>query len=230
MKSLTIYTLEGLVGAGKSYALNYISQNLPKKTSVYFLSEPLEILENYKGHKPLKLLSDQNENCEGLIQLLFIKSLYNYYRLIFERIPENSVIITDRYLDSCLLFTEVLFQTKKINSFEKELLTDICSSYLEKLPKITKVIYLQRSPEYCLKNIASRGRNYEKWLLKSNNQYIYQLYEIYENNLAKCCSDKVFINTSTDLSTIMNEIINLSDELKVSTENSQSQAPQHESE
>ena len=221
MKSLTLYKLEGGIGSGKSTALTYIKQNFPKKTDIYFLSEPLEILENYKGHKPLRLLSEIKENCAGMIQLFIMKTLFNYYRLVFEIIPDNAIVIMDRYLDSCLIFNQVLFETNKINSFEKDLLIDICSSYLEKLPKVSKIIYLQRSPEYCLQNITKRGRDYEKWLLDPNNDYVYKLHEVYENTLAKSGTNNVFINTNIDLSILMNELMSLSSQFTISNDNLQ---------
>ena len=210
MKSITLIKIDGNIGCGKTSIISYIKQNLQESKSVYFISEPLELLESYKEHKPLNLLSNPNANCEGLIQMLFMKSLFEYYKSFFEKIPNNAIVYTDRFLDSCVIFTEALHATHKINSFEKDFLIEECLFYLKQLPEVKKICYLKRSPEFCLHNISKRGRRYEEWLLESNG-YIQHLHTAYENALmSKVPNVDILVNTNSELSVMMDEIVRFS--------------------
>ena len=65
------------------------------------------------------------------------------------------------YITSSRAFTANLLECGMITRFSHDVLQQTCRNYEELLPKIDHIIYLNRSVDFCMKNIAKRGREGE---------------------------------------------------------------------
>ena len=95
-----------------------------------------------------------------MVQLFFIRSLRHYYAKIFANLdPKIETVICDRYLTSAEVFINTLLDQSLITTFDREVLLETLKDYVAPLPKPDGVIYLKRTPEYCVDKIKERNRS-----------------------------------------------------------------------
>jgi deoxyadenosine/deoxycytidine kinase len=155
-----IISVDGNVGAGKSYFLEAIKESFP---DVEVVLEPVGEwmrLKNAEGKSLLELFYEDKrrwaytfQNCAILTRLKLIReaAASTKKRII---LTERSVL-TDRYV-----FAEMLREAGDIDALEWDLYMNWFNSFAGELP-ISGIIYLNTSVETAATRIVKRGRHGE---------------------------------------------------------------------
>lgn len=197
---MTIITIDGNIGAGKTSVLNYLHRN-------YKIPVDLEPVENWSSY-----LSDLYENNENIFKFQIRVWLDRCW--IQEK--SNTVILVERsprFIQN--VFIDIAEEQKILSSKEKHLLMDLHKK-TDKLWENNIYIYLKSNPENCCKRIKKRNRVCEKNI---TDDYINDLHKKHEELYNKMKNDNhdiisIDIDNKT-ISEIANEILNIINNLKL---------------
>jgi deoxyadenosine/deoxycytidine kinase len=169
MKSInnnTIISIEGNIGSGKST----IIEQLPllkldnKLRKLVFLKEPVneweEIVDD-NNDSIIKLFYETPQDYSFSFQMMaYISRLNNLKKALNENV--NSIIITERslYTDR-YVFAQMLYDDKKIRKVDYSIYLKWFDSFIDEVPIVHKVIYVNTEPNICLKRIGIRSRSGE---------------------------------------------------------------------
>lgn len=155
--------IEGCIGAGKT--------TLAQKFAVDFNAEL--ILERFADNNFLPKFYKDPIHYAFPVEMTFLTDRYQQLKsLRSQRDLFTDLVIADYFIDKCIIFAKNNLPGDEYNLFSK--VYDIISSYL---PKPDLIIYLYNNSESLLKNIAKRGRDYEKeisanYLINIQDSYI----------------------------------------------------------
>jgi deoxyadenosine/deoxycytidine kinase len=155
--------IEGCIGAGKT--------TLAQKFAVDFNAEL--ILERFADNNFLPKFYKDPIHYAFPVEMTFLTDRYQQLKsLLSQRDLFTDLVIADYFIDKCIIFAMNNLPGDEYNLFSK--VYDIISSYL---PKPDLIIYLYNNSESLLKNIAKRGRDYEKeisanYLINIQDSYI----------------------------------------------------------
>ena len=205
--NMQLYVVEGAVGSGKSYFVRHLRHHFKSDASIVFIDEPVEMFENWKGFKPLSILEDKPTQA-NMIQLHIIRTLATFYKNTFLTLdPSIKHVICDRYVSSSEIFTRTLFERGLISHLDKAVLLETLKDYIEPLPKPNGIIYLNRSPRYCIDNIKARGRNGEQSFC--DTAYVSSLINNYDSYISSIKNEaKILITESKDQNKMIEEFKN----------------------
>lgn len=200
-----LVVIEGNIGSGKSYLLEHLRSSSVNTSKILFVDEPVQLFENYNGHKPLKLLEEDPQHEATAVQLHIICTLRKYYNSIFKKnfTTETEIIICDRYFVSALIFIETLYRCEYISHFAKTVLEAEVKEHLPMFPKVTGVFFLDTPVELCINRIQSRARPGETRLVDWKYlKYIEEAYaKLQKNKVADWCT-----SSSTEINVLIAEI------------------------
>lgn len=167
---MKIIVLEGGVGAGKTTTSNILKKTLGLRQDILYLPEPKFTEHTIQGitYNPLELLySGETEKQYFAIQLVIQQRLADFYQAV--SLNNVKIIILDRWIPSCKIFLTMGYKKGLLTKFSYDVLAEnvdrLQRKFLSKIKRhtgseeiITKVYYLNTSPEQCVKNIRQRGR------------------------------------------------------------------------
>ena len=187
----TIVAIEGLIGAGKSTLVSYLQEQLP---DALFITEPVDLFTKYKIFNPLALMSSNT----FAAQYHIIKSLIYHYKGYISKIQNHKLIITERYIDSPLVFIDALHYHDCISDFEKTLLADLFYDEKQKIifPEISGIFYLPVPPNICHERVKKRNRNEEENFVSVD--YLQNLKKAYLKRFDICQKPVWFAKHDTD--------------------------------
>jgi len=140
--------IEGCIGAGKT--------TLAEMLAADFNAEL--ILERFNDNPFLAKFYKDPIHYAFPVEMTFLTDRYQQLKnLLSKRDIFTDLVITDYFIDKCAIFSKNNLQQDEYNLFLK--IYDIITDFL---PKPDLLIYLYNTPENLLKNIAKRGREYEK--------------------------------------------------------------------
>lgn len=192
---MTLISVEGNIGAGKSTLIESLKKSFP---SVVFVDEPVEewaeitdsngvtILEKYYG--------DQKRYAFTFQMMAFITRV----RRLRDAIKKNpgATIITERSVFTDReIFAKMLHDENKIEDIEYKIYLKWFDELVGDI-KVDGVIYVRASPEVCLEHVIQRGRQGESIPL----EYLKNCHEYHEDWLIEgtTASHWVCINPSED--------------------------------
>lgn len=144
---MTIITIDGNIGSGKTSVLNYLHRN-------YKLPVDLEPIDNWNTY--LKDLYDDNNNVFKFQVRIWLD------RCWIQEKPEKNTILIERSPEFIKnVFVETALDYKMINEVEKELIFDLHKK-TDELWDDNIYIYLRTSPDSCFNRIKKRNRVSEK--------------------------------------------------------------------
>ena len=174
-----VIVLEGLIGAGKSFFLEYLRKHMP---NAFFIEEPVDDFMHFESYNPLNELKYN----AFATQYHIMQCLKNLYDGLWSKKQSDgiSVIITERSLDSPVIFTEALHRNGNLSDFEKELLDKLSSKMNSEVdfPIVTGIFYLTTPPEICIQRIKYRNRDGEDEMVNLN--YLHNLQAAFESYLS----------------------------------------------
>lgn len=157
LKTKSIYSLEGNIGAGKTTILKIIGRHFD---DVEFVEEPVSQWQNLGGGNLLEsFYSDPTRwgfSFEFYSMLSKIKALYKAAE------SDKSIIIIERSILSNKVFIDISNDLNKLLPCEYKMLIDTYHFYLENVyPQLAGVIYLDTPVEECVERIKKRNRGEE---------------------------------------------------------------------
>ena len=185
LDQVIIISIEGLIGAGKSTLVSFLKDI--KLEDTFFVNEPVEEFQTFYHFNPLET---QKLN-PFATQLHIIRCLKKQYNNLIEKSNGARVIITDRCLNSSIVFIDTLYRTGCINDFEKKLLETIVQETKDeiKLVEPDAIFFLTASPEVCHQRALFRNRVSE--LDNISNDYLNKLNESYLKYFVEKCKNIV---------------------------------------
>jgi deoxyadenosine/deoxycytidine kinase len=197
-----IISIDGNIGSGKSTLVNNLKKELDELNKYIFLEEPIDEWNKIKNDNITileKFYSDQEKYGFSFQMMAYITRLKNLKDAIKKN--PNAIIITERslYTDK-YIFATMLYNNKKINTFEYQIYNKWFNEFLKELPT-HKFIFLSTKPENALKRIKERNRSGEENIdinyLKECEYYHNKMYEEnIDNVLMKINIDEHLLGTS----------------------------------
>lgn len=155
---MKIVAIEANIGAGKSTLLNDLKRELElwSGDDWQVLIEPVD--EDPEFQRLLKVYISNPHVPEERIK--FQKYLTNQRQMMLKDIPDGNYII-ERSLFSDIVFCQLNFLTmERPDASYMDYFYNI-KERLKDYPRIDAIIYLDKTPESCLKSIKKRGRDGE---------------------------------------------------------------------
>jgi len=153
-----IVSVEGNIGSGKSTLLENLKQQLQQ--NVILLKEPVDIWETVKDKNGITMLQKFYENQEKYAFPFQMMAFISRLTILKETMQSNpdAIIITERslYTDK-LVFAKMLYNQNKIEDVNYQIYLKWFDTFSKECP-ISKIIYVNATPETCFERIEKRSR------------------------------------------------------------------------
>ncbi len=181
-------TIEGCIGAGKTTFAEKLAKDLNAEI----------VLERFIDNPFLAKFYKDPTHYAFPLEMTFLTDRYQQLKtLLTQRDLFTDLVVSDYFIDKCDIFAKNNLQSDEYNLYLK--VYEIISAYL---PKPDIIIYLHNSIEQLLKNIASRGREYEKNI---SPDYLQDIQSRYMNYLRQITNIPVLIVDTHNLDFVKNE-------------------------
>ena len=180
--------IEGNIGAGKTTLASRIADQFNARL----------ILEHFADNPFLPKFYDDPEKYSFPLELSFLASRYK--QLKEELVPQDlfkTFTIADYYFMKSLVFA-----ASTLNGDEYNLYRQIFYIIYGSLPKPDIYVYLHLNPGRLIKNIESRGRNYEKSITK---EYLQKIQDSYFSFFRQNPENKYLVIDINDIDFVANE-------------------------
>lgn len=151
--------IEGNIGAGKST----LALALAKKINADLIGEKFEDI------KSLPLFYKSPQTHALAVEKEFMTSRFKQLRAQLKN--KDRALVSDFSFYRSLWFAKVNLPQKQLNKFVK-----LFQTYRKKLRKPDLIVYLKAKPQRLLKNIQTRGRDYEKSI---KQDYLVKITQVY---------------------------------------------------
>ena len=197
MRNLYYVAIEGTIGVGKTSLANLLCEKLGAKL----------VLESFEDNPFLSDFYDDPERHAFQTQLWFLLQRYQQQQELRQIDMFQNLVITDYMFVKDRLFAS-------LNLSEKEMsLYDTVANMMEKnVIHPDLVIFLQADTETLMKNISTRGREFEKNLSEDYLDALNQVYNEYffryqDTPLVIINTNNIdFVNNDEDLEEMINYI------------------------
>jgi len=180
--------IEGNIGAGKTTLAGRIADQFNARL----------ILEHFADNPFLPKFYDDPEKYSFPLELSFLASRYK--QLKEELVPQDlfkTFTIADYYFMKSLVFA-----ASTLNGDEYNLYRQIFYIIYGSLPKPDIYVYLHLNPDRLIKNIESRGRNYERSITK---EYLQKIQDSYFSFFRQNPENKYLVIDINDIDFVANE-------------------------
>lgn len=162
-------TVEGCIGAGKTTLAEKLAADMNAQL----------VLERFIDNPFLAKFYKDPVHYAFPLEMTFLTDRYQQLKtLLSKRDLFTDLVISDYFIDKCSIFAKNNLQGDEYNLYIN--VYEIISAYL---PKPEIIIYLHNSIEQLLKNIAHRGRDFERNIAPEYLQDIQGSYMNYLNHL-----------------------------------------------
>lgn len=214
---VTIVSLDGLPGAGKSWLLRQLDSFISNVSNrkVICLQEPVEEWSKLKDSSGNTLFSLYYKNQSRYSLAFQLQVLHTRFELFEKTILQNpdAIIITERdIVTDCEVFTKMLYDDGKFQEIEFMLYKRLFNSYLCRLKKMCPVstyrIWLEVSPAVCMGRIAKRGREEEKTITIEYLEILEQYHKFAFSDVEGLLKVDCEIDYESVPTNILNRIVN----------------------
>lgn len=140
--------IEGCIGAGKTTLTKMLAQDYNAEL----------VLERFADNPFLPKFYKDPLHYSFPVEMTFLMDRYQQLKtLLSARDLFTDLVIGDYFIDKCIIFSKNNLLTDEYNLYKN--VFDTISSFL---PKPELILYLYNDAEHLLRNIAARGREYEK--------------------------------------------------------------------
>jgi len=140
--------VEGCIGAGKTTLTKMLAQDYNAEL----------VLERFADNPFLPKFYKDPLHYSFPVEMTFLMDRYQQLKsLLSARDLFTDFVIGDYFIDKCIIFSKNNLLTDEYNLYKN--VFDTISSFL---PKPELILYLYNDAEHLLRNIAARGREYEK--------------------------------------------------------------------
>jgi len=210
MHNITIVSIEGNIGSGKSTLManlkKYYEMNAEDKTNILFLKEPVDEWEQIVDENGVTMLEKFYANQEKYsfpFQMMAYISRLNILRNLLKTInpDKKTIIITERslYTDK-LVFAKMLYDEKKIEHINYQIYLKWFETFSVEFP-VHKIVYVKTDHVVCHSRIVKRSRegetNIELDYLKNCGDYHNNMLDI---STSECvCNEQLSLDGNTDI-------------------------------
>lgn len=177
--------LEGNIGSGKTAVLEALKRKHPEYT---YIHEPLDAFCSFEKQdgttlNPLQMFYANPENAI-ITQLYFLDIYHKRVKDIETRDDLSKIIICDRWISSCRIFTDALRKCNHISAFAWEYFTRKYNETAKTLDFITPnaIYYVDTPVDVCLERQKLRGREMEVNFIEMKT-YLHELNICYDQML-----------------------------------------------
>jgi len=180
--------VEGCIGAGKT--------TLSKMLAADYNAEL--ILERFADNPFLPKFYKDPVHYAFPVEMTFLMDRYQQLKnLLTARDLFTDAVIGDYFIDKCIIFSKNNLLPDEYNLYRN--VFDTISSFL---PKPDLILYLYNDTEQLLKNIARRGREYEKEITA---EYLQDIQDSYLTYFQQHASMPVLLVETAQLDFVLNE-------------------------
>jgi deoxyguanosine kinase len=207
-RKISLISIDGNIGSGKSYLLNNLKENFPEAC---FIDEPLDIwtsLVNKKGESLLSVFYEDKkrwgytfQNCALLTRFLLIEE-------VIKNNPDKEIFITERSIETDFeTFTKMLFDKGDIDDLEFTLYLRWYNFVKEQCTPISAIVFVNTDVNLSEKRLHERARKGEETVSK---EYL-SLLDTYNRKWMSSIKEKipVFETDSGDFSSVISFIKNV---------------------
>ena len=198
--SMNYLVIEGNIGAGKTTLAQKISEKYQTKL----------VLEQFTDNPFLPKFYENQEQYSFPLEMAFLAERYNQLNRELSNLDLFSPFtVSDYYFMKSLIFAQNTLQPDEYNLY-RQFFTII----YDKMPKPDLYVFLHKDTDLLLKNIALRGRNYEKFITKEYLEKISQGYFSYFRQESEFpiliidTNELDFVSRPTDFEKIVQTIFN----------------------
>ena len=178
--------IEGPIGVGKTSLANLLSRELKARLILEKVEENPFLRDFYKDPKKYAFQA----------QIFFLLSRYRQQVELAQEDLFSRVTISDYFFPKDRIFAYLNLDEKELSLYEQ-----IYSLLNTELPRPDLVIYLQASTEALLQRIRSRGREYERGLLK---EYLEELNNSYNSFFFNYTNSPLLVIDTTGIDFVKN--------------------------
>ena len=197
MRNLYYLAVEGPIGVGKTSLVKLLGKKLGAKM----------VLEEYENNPFLEEFYNDPERFAFQTQLFFLMSRYRQQQDLRQVDMFHNLLITDYMFVKDRLFASLNLDDKELSLY------DTVANILERnVLKPDVVIYLQADTQTLMRNIAKRGRDFEKnmsfeYLDALSQVYTEYFFKYQETPLIIINTNNIdFVNNSDDLDEVIKYI------------------------
>lgn len=197
---MTIITIDGNIGAGKTTILNYIHTN----HNIYIDLEPIDKWKPFLDDIYLNKQKYFNFQIRVWLDRSFIQEKDNNSVIVMERSP---YFIRNT-------FNQMMINNELLNAQESNIMNELYDK-TDIIWKSSYYIYIRSSPENCLNRVIERGRENE---INIDLDYLTEIHNLHEESYLKALKEGrniICIDIENkQIEEIANEIINYIKEIR----------------
>jgi len=183
------FSIEGNIGSGKSTFINILKDKVISAggKKIIYLPEPVDVWNEIKDLSGVTILEKYYANPDMYAFSFQMMAYISRLSQIKNYIKKGAVIITERCVFTDYnVFAKMLYDSSKITHIEYLIYKKWFDEFVNELPE-PKIIYIQTSPETCLKRVKKRNRKgetiqleylktcheyHEEWINNSTNEIL----------------------------------------------------------
>lgn len=204
MSGNKLISIEGNIGSGKSTIINFLRTF--DSDNVIFVDEPVNewtSIFDSSGKNALELFYENKEDNSFWFQILaYITRLRNLLNVLENN--KNKIIVSERsiYTDH-YVFASMLYESKYLSEMELKTYKYWFDTF-DKVTSLDAIIYVNTSPEECLKRINERSRIEEQD--KIPLEYLQACHKKHEEWIYNSNIHQVLVNGNNNKETVQKDI------------------------
>ena len=190
---------EGVIGAGKTTFAKEIASKLQTRL----------LLEQFEDNPFLESFYLDKDKFSFPAELSFLASRYHQLK----DVPLNNDLFQEKIISDFVFYKSLVFASINLKGDEMMLYRRLFDIMFSQIPKPDLTIYVQLSIEKVLKNIAKRGRTYEKtidalYLEQIHHNYIQYFNQLQNHRIVILHSEEFDVYENKNSLPILEELIN----------------------
>ncbi|MBL4625770.1 MAG: deoxynucleoside kinase [Flavobacteriales bacterium] len=179
--------IEGNIGSGKTSLSTMLAEEYNAKL----------ILEQFQENPFLAKFYEDKERYAFQVEMSFLTE--RYYQLKTELFSQDLFqpkVISDYFINKCQIFAN-----SNLQDDERKLFNNLFTIINASLPKPDLIVYLFLNSETLLKNISTRGRNFEQ---KIEKEYLEMIHTNYFEYFKQLKDKRILIIDTTNIDFVNN--------------------------
>lgn len=202
-QSVKIISIDGNIGSGKSTLMGELKKYFCDNKNIVFLKEPVDEWGTVTDENGITILEKFYENSSKYgfsFQIMAYISRLDVMRKEIRKNP-NAIFISERSLfTDKLVFAKMLFDSGNIELINYKIYLKWFDTFADEFP-VSKVIYVNTSPEICHERIEKRSRTGESNIpleyLQNCHKYHNDMLDVNSDNCV--CKEQLVLNGNVDI-------------------------------
>ena len=193
-----IVSVEGNIGSGKSTLLDRLKLSLFKNKKFVFIQEPVDMWEKIKdetGKSMVQLFYEDQDKYSFMFQIMAYTSRIKVLKKALQE-NQNAIIICERSLfTDKMVFANMLRSSNKISHVGYQIYNEMFEDFASDFP-LHKIIYVNASPDTCLKRVNMRSRAGENTI---SLDYLSSCHDYHNSMMNNLPMEKLVLDGNQDI-------------------------------